>query len=44
MKKKQGMVWLMIVIVTALVSCGKVEEDDEYRHNRGRICRIYRLR
>jgi hypothetical protein len=27
MIKNQGMVWLMVVIATALVSCGKVEED-----------------
>jgi hypothetical protein len=27
MKIKQGMLWLMVVILTALVSCGKVEED-----------------
>jgi hypothetical protein len=27
MIKNHGMVWLMVVIATALVSCGKVEED-----------------
>jgi hypothetical protein len=28
MIKKQGMVWFMVVIVSALVSCGKVEETN----------------
>jgi sugar lactone lactonase YvrE len=29
MKKRLGMVWLMIIMVSAVVSCGKVSDDEE---------------